>query len=153
MKPLRIVWQRLISSSGQTCYRCQRTFDSLQDALGTLKKVLAPLHLEPALETVELTEDAFKAQPVASNRILIGGKPLEQWLGGRAGSSPCCSVCGDAECRTVEIGEQVFEAIPVGLILKASLIAAAGMIEPVSGGAAQQGELHSCGCSCCSEPS
>ena len=152
MRPLTIVWQRLVTASGQTCDRCGLTLDSLQRALATLKEVLAPLHLEPTLESVELTEYVFKAQPASSNRILIAGRPLEEWLGGRAGSSRCCSVCGDAECRTVEVGEAVFEVIPAGLIIKAALVAAAEMIEPTSGAAAQQREICSCAPTCRPEP-
>ncbi|MDK2781936.1 MAG: hypothetical protein PWR13_964 [Archaeoglobi archaeon] len=36
----------------------------------------------------------------------------------------CCDVCGDRECRAVELNETLYEAIPSGLIVKAGLAAA-----------------------------
>jgi uncharacterized protein DUF2703 len=39
-------------------------------------------------------------------------------------SSRCSSVCGDSQCRTVEIEDTIFEAIPQELLIKAALIAA-----------------------------
>ena len=69
------------------------------------------------------------ANPSESNRIWIAGQPLERWLEGSAGSSPCCSVCGDAECRTVELGGETFETIPERLIVKATLLAAAELLD------------------------
>jgi hypothetical protein len=37
-------------------------------------------------------------------------------------------VCGDNECRTVEVGGDTFEAIPETLIVKAGLAAAATLL-------------------------
>ena len=128
MKPLRIVWQRLVSTAGQTCDRCGATHEGLQSATAKLKDALAPLGLEPTLETKEIDERSFQADPSLSNRIWIADRPLEEWLGATVGSSRCCSVCQDSACRTVEVGGTVFEAIPEELILKAALVAAAQML-------------------------
>ncbi len=54
---------------------------------------------------------------------------MEEWLAAKVGSSSCCSVCGDAPCRTVEVEGSVFEEIPEAVIVKAALIAAAGLLE------------------------
>ncbi len=124
MKPLPIVWQRLVSPEGKTCDRCNATYQEMQRAVGKLKAALAPLGIEPTLETREIDEKAFKADPSESNRIWIAGRPMEEWLGANVGSSRCCSVCGDSECRTVEVGGSRFEAIPEELVVKAALIAA-----------------------------
>lgn len=132
MKPLRIVWQRLVNFGGQTCDRCGATYDALQRAVAKLKDALGPLGLEPTLEIKEIDEESFKADPSVSNRIWIADRPLEEWLGATVGGSRCCSVCGDSECRTVEVGETVFEAIPEELILKAALVASAQMLGPTS---------------------
>ena len=132
MRPLHIVWQRLVSSSGQTCNRCEDTYEALRDAVAKLKDALGPLGLEPMLETKEINEESFKGDPSESNRIWIAGRSLEEWLGGRVGSSQCCSVCGYTECRTVDVDGAVFEAIPEELILKAALVAAAQMLAPAS---------------------
>ncbi|MDP2238904.1 MAG: DUF2703 domain-containing protein [Burkholderiales bacterium] len=130
MKTLSIVWQRLIDSGGRTCDRCGATHEGLRQAVAKLEQVLQPLGIKPALETREMDADTFKADPSQSNRVWIAGKPIEEWLGARVASSPCCSVCGDSECRTIEMGNAVFEAIPPELILEAALIAASRSIGP-----------------------
>ena len=149
MRPFPIVWQRLVSASGATCDRCDRTFAALKRAVTKLKDVLRPLDLEPILETVELTQESFNRDPSASNRIWIAGRPLEERLGARVGRSRCCSVCGEAECRTIEIEETVFETIPEHLILRAALTAAARMIAPVIEMVSRETEVRSCEPACC----
>ena len=151
MRPLPIVWQRLVNSTGQTCDRCGVTYEALQRAVAKLKDVLGPLDLEPTLETKEIQEESFKAEPSASNRIWIAGRPLEEWLGARVGSSRCCSVCGDSECRTVEAGGAVYEAIPEDLILKAALVAAAQALGPSGEATWSKSEDGSCQPACCTD--
>jgi hypothetical protein len=149
MKPLGIVWQRLVNTGGQTCDRCGATYDSLQRAIAKLKDTLGPLGLEPTLETREIDGESFKADPSVSNRIWIEGRPLEEWLGATVGESRCCSVCGESECRTVEIAGTVFEAIPEELILKAALVAAAQMLGPSSEAVPNESKHGSGGRQCC----
>ena len=86
--------------------------------------------IEPTLETREIDEESFKANPSESNRIWIAGRPMEEWLGARVGSSRCCSVCGESECRTIEVEGTAFEAIPEKLFLKATLTASAELLDP-----------------------
>jgi hypothetical protein len=129
VRSLPIVWQRLVSPEGETCVRCSRTQDQLEKAVGTLGHVLRPLRITPHLEVVEIDDPTFRANPSESNRIWISGTPLETWLAGRVGSSRCCSVCGDAPCRTIEIGGTAFEEIPERLIVKAALLAAAELLD------------------------
>ena len=127
-KSLPIVWQRLVDSGGQTCERCGTTYKELQLALVKLKEILRPLDIEPILEIREIDTASFEADPFQSNRIWIADEPIENWLGARVASTPCCSVCGDSECRTIELGNEVFEAIPSELILKAALVAASQLV-------------------------
>jgi hypothetical protein len=54
---------------------------------------------------------------------------MEEWLGANVGSSRCCSVCGESECRTVEVNGTVFEAIPEKLFMRAALTAAASLFD------------------------
>ena len=75
MRRLTIVWQRVVTPSGATCDRCGHTLAALQRAVTRLKDVLRPLDLEPILETVELTQEAFNRDPSASNRVWIGRSP------------------------------------------------------------------------------
>jgi hypothetical protein len=42
-------------------------------------------------------------------------------------------VCGDSECRTLEVSGTTFEAIPERLILKAALLAAAQLLDDTTG--------------------
>jgi hypothetical protein len=133
------MWQRLVSAEGTTCDRCDATYQAIQRAVSTLKEALRPLGIEPTLEMRAIDEQSFKANPSESNRIWIAGKPMEEWIGAKVGSSRCCSVCGDVECRTVEAGGVTFEAIPEKLFLKAALIASAHVLDPTTEGPLREG--------------
>lgn len=139
MKSLPIIWQRLVSADGKTCDRCDATHQAIERAVRTLKEALRPLGIEPSLETREIGERAFKTNPSESNRIWIAGRPMEEWIGASVGSSRCCSVCGELECRTTEIAGTTFEAIPEKLFLKAALIASAQLLDPTTDGPAREG--------------
>ena len=132
-KRLPIVWQRLVSTDGRTCDRCGATYEELERAVATLRTALGPLGIEPILVTREIDDPTFRADPSLSNRIWIGNKPIEEWLNASVGSSRCCSVCGDAECRTVELEGSTFETIPEELLIRAALIAAADLLGSVRG--------------------
>lgn len=125
------------------------TYEALQRAVAKLKDVLGPLGIAPTLEIREIGEKSFPADPSASNRIWIAGRSLEEWLDARVGSSRCCSVCGNSNCRTVEIAGAVFESIPEDLILKATLVAAAQMITPT--GEAVPGHDRNDSTKCCGD--
>ena len=129
MKSLPIVWQRLVSPDGKTCDRCNATYQEMQRAVGRLKEALRPLGIEPILEIREIDKESFSANPSESNRIWIAGRPMEEWLGASVGSSRCCSVCGESECRTLEVGGSTFEAIPERLFLRAALVASSQLVE------------------------
>lgn len=128
MKPLEIIWQRVVNSEGKTCDRCSATHAEIQRAVAKLRESLRPLGIEPQLEIREIDELAFRAKPSESNRIWIAGKPMEEWLGASVGSSPCCSVCGTSPCRTVKIEGTTFETIPEKLFLKAALVASSRLV-------------------------
>ncbi len=129
MKSLPIIWQRLVSSDGKTCDRCNATYQEMQRAVGKLKEALRPLGIEPNVEIREIDEKSFRTNPSESNRIWIAGRPIEEWLGARVGSSRCCSVCGESECRTVEAGGTMFEAIPEKFIIRAALAASSALFD------------------------
>ena len=129
MKTLKIKWQRLIYDE-QTCPRCGSTEQEVEKAVSILKESLKPVGIRVALEKRELTEAEFKKDPLQSNRIWIRDRPLEDWIGGKTGQSQCCDVCGTAECRTLDVGGEVHEAIPSILIIRAGLMAAAELLGP-----------------------
>ena len=144
MQVLRVRWQRLVNASDETCPRCAVTEEEVGKAFEHLKRSLAPVGIAVVLETEKISEAAFKAAPLESNRIWIGGRPLEEWLAASTSSSACCDACGDSECRTVSVGGETYEAIPAELIMKAGFVAAAEML----GGPASS-PLDSTGSSCC----
>ncbi len=128
MLTLKIKWQRLLDEEYKTCPRCGGTEEELDKAYQKLKEVLSPLAINVILEKKELNLNEFRANPLSSNQIRIGDKKLEEWLGAETGKSKCCDVCGDEECRTIEIGLQRYETIPAPLIIKAGLVAAAEIL-------------------------
>lgn len=130
MKNLSITWQRLVDESGSTCPRCAGTEQEMQRAVERLRAALEPLGVQPVLETREIAPATFMQQPDQSNRIWIGGRPLEDWLGACTGSSRCCDACGDEECRTLEINGASHEVIPEALVVRAGLIAASQLLDP-----------------------
>ena len=126
MKTLPIVWKRLVAD-GRTCPRCASTQEAVLGAMAKLQAALQPLGIRPTLDMQALDDPDFRADPSESNRLWIAGRPLEEWLGGCVGTSPCCTVCGDLSCRTVQVGGRVYEAIPEELIVRAALRAASAM--------------------------
>lgn len=133
MKPLPIVWTRLLKD-GRTCVRCGGTEQQLERAMAQLDPALRALGFVPVLETRAIDEAAFRADPSQSNQVWIAGRPLEAWLGARVGASPCCSVCGDLPCRTVEDGGTTYETVPSELIVRAALLAAAQSMQGAPAG-------------------
>lgn len=148
MTPMPIVWKRLVKD-GQTCNRCGDTLQQLQAALDKLQAALRPLGIEPVLQDRSIDEGAFKAKPAESNRIWIADRPLEDWLGAEVGMSRCCSVCGDSDCRTLEVGGRRYETIPEELILKAGLLAASQLLTAAPPQAQQTQQQASCCASGC----
>lgn len=131
MKPVRILWKRLVKG-GETCTRCGHTGRELEAAVSKPAAALRPLGIEPALETQEIDEAVFKTNTSESSRVWIEGKPVEEWLGADVGMSRCCSVCGDSDCRTLEVGGRTYETIPEEQFIKAGLMAASQMIASAS---------------------
>ena len=132
MKTLNILWQRLVTPEGETCERCDGTQVAIAQVIPRLQEALRPLGIEPVLEACEIALDAFKGMPSESNRIWIAGRSIEDWLSASVGKSTCCSACGGAECRTLEVGAETFEAIPEELILEAALLAASASLSPLT---------------------
>ncbi len=123
MNTLGIKWQRLVTD-GETCERCGSTEDELHKAISALKKSLSPMNIEVVLEKTEISFEEFEKNPLSSNQIWINEKPLEEWVGGIIGQSPCCGPCASCDCRTVSVDGELYETIPSDLITKAGLLAA-----------------------------
>ncbi len=128
MKKLEIKWQRLVSE-GKTCPRCQTTGEELTKTVSNLKESLKALGIEVSLVKEELSVDDFKEAPLQSNMILFNNQTLEELIGANVGESECCDVCGSSDCRTTEVGGEIYEVVPGELILKAGLLAAAKLMD------------------------
>jgi anti-sigma factor RsiW len=135
MKELNIRWQRLLNESNQTCPRCGTTEAEVERAIDLLRQAMKPLGVAVLLEKEALSPEAFAAAPLESNRIWVGGAPMESWLAATSGKSQCCDACGDADCRTMTVDGKTYEAIPAELIVQAGLLAAARLLagEPADG--------------------
>lgn len=126
MRQLVLSWQRLLVD-GTTCPRCSDTEKELEKAYALLRDALLPLGVAVVLEKHELAPEEFQRNPLVSNLLFINGRPLEEWLGARVGTSECCSVCGQEECRTLEVEGKVHEVIPCELIVRGALYALQGL--------------------------
>jgi len=124
MKTLTIEWRRLLDEQKQTCPRCGSTEQEVDKAVQELNQVLNQSGVVASLVKKAIDPESFKKDALESNKILIAGKTLEEWLGAKTGQSKCCETCGDTECRTVEYADETHEAIPSDLIVKAGLVAA-----------------------------
>lgn len=149
MKTLKVRWQRLVSD-GQTCPRCKSTEEELEKAISVLNHSLTALGVQVILQKEELSVVEFKKDTLQSNQIWINDRPLEDWVGGKVGQSPCCDVCGPSECRTVEVEEESYEVIPADLIIEAGLLAASQLVvEEVNKSCCECGTLKTSDTSCC----
>jgi len=129
VKTLIIEWQRLLDGHKKTCPRCGSTEQEVEKAAAGLNQVLKPFEISVSLVKKAIEPETFMKDVLQSNKIMIAGRTLEEWLGAETGQSPCCEVCGDAECRTVEYADQTHETVPANLILKAGLFAAAEVFD------------------------
>ena len=125
MRTLAIEWQRLLDEEEKTCPRCSYTEQEIEKAANSLKWALAPHGIDIILRKVSIDPESFKKDVLQSNKIVIAGKTIEEWLGATTGQNKCCDTCGYVECRTVEYEDQTHEAIPADLIVRAGLVAAA----------------------------
>ena len=135
---LTVNWQRMVTDDGATCDRCGSTGEELRKAVDTLREALAPLGITVESTEEELSTTEFASNVIGSNRIMIGGRLLEDWLGGATGQSPCESCCeavgDDVECRTVTVDQTTYDTVPAELIIRAGLLAAAELTgTPASG--------------------
>jgi len=137
MKVLTVRWQRLVAGEGQTCERCSATEKELQEAIRRLKESLGALGIEVVLEKKALDPETCATDISLSNRIWIGERPLEEWLGAKVGKSACGFCCAElsdtVECRTMTVGTETYEAIPAELIIKVGLLAGSQLLEAPTG--------------------
>lgn len=122
---LTIEWQR-IEKDGQTCDRCNKTKQNIQQAIEMLRKSPEGKELDIQLETIPLTPDRL----LDSNSIRVNGKALEELFPEINVEKNSCESCSclteeTAECRTYMINNVTHEDIPAEIIYQALLKALA----------------------------
>ncbi|OGW67640.1 MAG: hypothetical protein A3H49_02810 [Nitrospirae bacterium RIFCSPLOWO2_02_FULL_62_14] len=121
MKNLHIEWKHY-EKDGTTCERCGDTGQSLKQAVEKLRGELAGRNIG-----LTFTETILSEQDIpVSNSILFNGAPLETLIPGAKTSENHCRSCSEltgreTRCRTVEVGNALYEALPEALIRQAAL--------------------------------
>jgi len=126
-RKLTIIWQRLVDQKNQTCSRCSETGVEVEQAARKIQQAFQHLGVVVKYRAEKISLEEFNKAPLASNRITINEKSVEEWIGGSSGKSRCNSSCGTNDCRTVKCDGQEFEAVPGRLIIKACLLALANL--------------------------
>lgn len=121
MKKLLIEWKHF-DKNGATCDRCNQTGKNLKLAIKELRKEYSSEEIDIEYKETKLTEDRMPE----SNQILINEQLLESLIPEAKSGENCCSSCADliensqsCNCRTVNIGSDIHEEIPVDLITQA----------------------------------
>lgn len=125
--PARIVVEfDYLTVGGDTCDRCGDTHDAVRAAVSDARSALpSSVAVIDYLER-ELTPGRLED----SNRVLVNGRPAEEWLGGVSVMSDCPS-CGELVgepvcCREVEVDGVRTEAVGRDVVFDA-IMAAAGL--------------------------
>ena len=117
-KELVIEWQHIGADISNTCERCAATGTSLHQVLKDLKPYFEQKNIHVNVKETLLPPEKLPD----SNRILINGKALEDYLAhARVNQTPCCSCAcmvgqDSVECRAIETPDGLFEALPSDLI-------------------------------------
>ena len=128
-KELVVEWQHIGADISNTCERCATTGTTLKQVLEDLKPYFAYKNIHLIFRETVLPV----GQLLDSNRILINGKPFEEYLvNAQVRQTPCCScscITGQdaAECRAIETPEGLYESLPADLIGKVIVTAVADL--------------------------
>jgi hypothetical protein len=128
-KRLEIEWKHFAVGDA-TCERCGITGEALRTALEELRREFAHAGVK-----INLTETILDKTRIAeSNEIRMNGVLLEDILAAGIVSTDCPScgiLAGESTCcRAIEIGNERYEEIPVGMIKKAAYRALGAGIPP-----------------------
>lgn len=125
--PARVLVEfEYLTVEGETCDRCGDTREAVRSAVADARAALPS-----ALATLEFVERELTVDRLTeSNRVLVNGRPAEEWLGGTSVMSDCPS-CSDLVgesvcCREIEVGSVRTEAVGRDVVFDA-IMAAAGL--------------------------
>jgi len=119
LKRLEIEWKHFAVGS-ETCERCGQTGTALLSAVEELREEFSSSGVK-----IHLTETLLDKTRIAeSNEIRMNGVLLEEILSALVISTNCPS-CGTLAgestcCRAIEIGNELFEDVPVRIIKEAA---------------------------------
>jgi len=115
---LVIEWKHIGNTVTGTCERCSLTGGAILDVLEELT-----LYFKENNVTARFRETVLPdSQIEQSNKVLINGIPLENYLSGaKVVQTPCCSCAcltgqDEAECRAIDYGGDRYEAITPDLL-------------------------------------
>lgn len=121
MKKLLIEWKHF-DKNGATCTRCSQTGSNLSEAINELRQEFLSQEIEIEFKETKLPERRM----IESNQILFNGVLLENLIPQAKAGENHCSSCSNLIdnpqgccCRTVDVGEDIHEDIPVDLIKQA----------------------------------
>lgn len=117
---LEVLWQR-VTVNARTCARCADTGLNVRRAVDELEMLLAPHGV-----TVQLVEKPLPPFAVQqSNRVFLGGLPLEEILGAQVAMNHCQSCCdllgAQTDCRVLRLGGRDYEELPSELVVQAGM--------------------------------
>lgn len=125
--PARIVVEfDYLTVDGDTCERCGDTRDAVHAAVSDARSALPS-----SVAVIDYLERELSPGRIEdSNRVLVNGRPAEEWLGGVSVMSDCPS-CGELVgkpvcCREVEVDGVRTEAVGRDVVFDA-IMAAAGV--------------------------
>jgi hypothetical protein len=122
-----IEWKHIGKDVEKTCERCGETGLAVVRAVEEIRPVLEERGIAVRIIEAVLPDEAI----AESNSILVNGIPLEDLVAGTTVTATPCTSCAcitrqdDVECRAVEYGGALYEAIPAELIRRVILNLAA----------------------------
>lgn len=120
---LTVEWRHVGENVDLTCERCADTGNTLSEVLAEIEPLISEKGVKTEVIETVLPHDGIEE----SNIILFNGIPLEELIDGMTLTKTPCASCAcitgkdDVECRAVEYGGELYEAIPADLIRKAAL--------------------------------
>jgi len=128
-KRLEIEWKHFAVGDA-TCERCGNTGEALRTAIEELMREFASAGVK-----INMTETILDKTRIAeSNEIRMNGVLLEDILAAGIVSTDCpsCGILAGVStcCRAIEIGNERYEEIPVGMIKQAAYRALGAGIPP-----------------------
>lgn len=136
---LTIEWKHIGKDVTSTCERCSLTGGAILDVLEDLQPYFRQKNIIARFQEIVLPDSLIEE----SNRVIIDGTPLEEYLSGaEVVQTPCCSCAcitghDKAECRAIDYGGNRYEALTPDLLKRVII----GVVESWDG-------AFGCGCEC-----